>query len=108
SLTQGGFRFQCSGFSPETRNLTPESFIAAPPISLALPCRRTGRCGPGWNIAFPNLIAVLVADLHVSRQREQSERQEKHRDSPLESFKQYARSIGLVALEPAPLDPQPT
>src|SRR4249920_3127586 len=65
------------------------------------------RWGVGWNIALTGAVAVLVADLHVSRQREQSERQKEYRDSPLEPLEHGTRPIGIFALEPTPFDRQP-
>ena len=49
---------------------------------------------------------MLVAEFHVSRQREEPEGQEKYRDPPLEALQYYAGSIGILAFEPAPFDCQ--
>jgi hypothetical protein len=48
-----------------------------------------------------------VAELHVRRQCQQSQRQKKYRDAPLEPFEHRACPIRIFAFEPAPLDRQP-
>ena len=59
------------------------------------------------HIALAEPIAALVAELHVRRQGEQSERQEKYRDCPFEPLEHHARPIRIFAFEPAPLYRQP-
>ena len=64
------------------------------------------RRGPRRDVALADPVSALVSEFHVGRQREQSQRQKKYRDSPLEPLEQYAGSIGILAFEPAPFNRQ--